>query len=741
MIKNCRKKLRTILLSGVAATVAYTSFPAFAQNSNAPVDLQADRLIHDENGQKVTAIGDVILIQDGKTVKADEIAYFLAEDKVIAIGNVEFTDITGDKHYADRVEFDNALKDGFAEGLKTFLTDGSRFNASNGQHIRGNKTVMKDANYTPCEPCETDPNAAPVWQIRASEVEHDKESKTVSYRNARFELAGVPVAYLPYFEHPDGTVKRKSGFLTPSAGFTSSLGGFVKSSYYWSIAPDKDLTAGLMVMTDEVPLGTLEWRQRWTNASLEASGTVTYSSRTDKVAGNNISQDDEVRGSVKAIGSWDINNKWRAGANIDLASDDQYLRQYDLDTEDVLHNELYVERFSGRNYASARILAFQDTRIDEYRQDQPHVLPEIEVGFLGEPDSVPVIGGRWSADLSLLGIVRDNDEQDVNRGYAQLGWQRKLVSDYGLVTVFDAQGSATFYDVNDRTGSIGSTSVEQNSREQRYHAYINAQTSYPIAKNYENHQWVIEPIAALKASPELDDYEDYPNEDSQDVQLDALNLFNPNRFPGEDGIEDGSHATYGIKTGIYGNEGSYGKVFLGQSYRFNEDQNPFTQGSGLENQSSDFVGQVSASYKNDYTLDYRFQADDENFSSQRHELDAGLKYKDLTFNTTYLYAKGLSGTDIDETREQITNSASYYINDNWRLYGSARHDLGVDPGLRKAGFGIDYIGQCISLSAIGQRNLTDDSSGDSGTEIFFRIGFKNLGEFETSGFQIGGEEE
>lgn len=736
-----RKFILYSLFSCSVAAVTLFSDSAYSQSKNAPVDLQADRLIHDENGQSVTAEGDVILKQDGRTVRADRIVYNLAEDKVVADGNVEFTDYAGDKHYANRVEFDNALKDGFAEGLQTFLTDGSRFRASNGKHVKGTQTIMKDAYYTPCDPCKDDPDAAPVWQIRASEVQHDKEKKTISYRNARFELAGVPVAYMPYFEHPDGSVKRKSGFLTPSAGFTSELGGFVQSSYYWSVAPDKDLTAGLMVMTNEAPLGMLEWRQRWKNASLIANGSFTYSTRTDRVNGNNVARDEKLRGNVKTSALWDINQKWRAGAEIDIASDDQYLRQYDLEREDVLQNELYAERFSGRNYAAARFLAFQDTRIDDRQQDQPHILPEIEAHFLGEPGSVPFIGGRWSSYTSVLGLVRDEDEQDVNRLHTELGWQRRFVSDYGFLTTVDADGSVTFYDVNDRQNFGTNTRISGNSRETRAHAFLNVQTSYPMVRSFENSQVMIEPIVALKVSPKIDDYADYPNEDSQDVQLDALNIFSSNRFPGVDGVEGGSHVTYGMRTGIHAHDGSYANVFLGQSYRFDENDNPFSLGSGLDDQSSDFVGQVSASYKDDYTLDYRFQADNDNFASQRHEVDAGVSAQDISFNTKYLYAKGLAGTDISETREQITNSASYYINDKWRLFGSARHDLGEDPGLRTAGFGVDYTGQCVSVSVTGQRNLTDDSSGDSSTEVFLRIGLKNLGEIETSGVQIGGNSE
>lgn len=714
----------------------YAQEPAKKDIKQEPVDLQADSLVHDQGGQIVMASGNVVLIQAGRTVKADEVIYNLKEDSVIATGSVEYTDVNGDKHYGDNVQFNNALKDGFVEGLKIFLVDGSRFKASNGRHEGGSVTIMKDAYYTPCETCKDDPDAAPLWQIRASEVKHDKEAKTISYRNARFEVKGVPVGYVPYFEHPDGSVKRKSGFLTPSAGYKSSLGAFVQSSYYWAIAPEKDLTVGVMAMTNEVPLAMAQWRQRWENASLTVDGSFTYSERTDSSAGVDVDEDREFRGNISVDGTWDINEKWRSGILLGYASDDQYLRQYNFTSPNVLRNEIYAERFSGRNYAVGRLLAFQDLRIDDNSEDQPHVLPEIEMEFLGEPGSVPVIGGRWKVGANALGLVRDDDEQDVNRLHAELGWERRLVSDYGLVSVINANAQAAWYNVNDRTGSQNDTTIDGNSTEARGFGYVNALTSYPVERQFENAQMVIEPLVSVTLAPNIGVDDDIPNEDSQDVQLDALNLFEADRFPGVDGVEDQSHITYGLKTGVYGHDGSYGDIFVGQSYRFDEDDNPFDQGSGLDDQDSDVVGQISGSYKGDYTLDYRFQLDNNDLSSQRHEVDARLNVDKLTLSTRYLYARALEGTDIDETREQVRNSASYYINDKWRVFGAAQHDLGEDSGLRKAHIGIDYFGQCVSWSVIGQRNLTNDSSGDSGTEIFLRLGLKNLGEFGVSGVNV-----
>lgn len=709
----------------------------------APVDLQADSLTHDDGGQTITATGDVVLVQAGRTVRADKVVYYLKDDRVLASGNVEFQDINGDKHYAQNVEFNDALKQGFAKGLQSYLTDGSRFQASSGDHEDGVNTRMHQATYTPCETCKDDPEKAPFWQIRASEVEHDEANKRINYKHARFEVKGVPVAYMPYFSHADGSVKRKSGFLTPSAGYKSDNGGYVENSYYWSIAPDKDLTAGVRVMSEEAPMGLLEWRQRWDNARLKAKTSFTVSDRTDRVAGSTVYLDDEVRGHLKADGLWDMDEKWRSGLKLDVATDDQYLRQYDFDSEDVLENEAYLERFSGRDYSSMRVLAFQDLRISEDREDQPNVLPEIEANFMGDPNAVPIIGGRWSVDASALGLLRTGSDQDMNRVGVGAGWQRRLVSDYGLITTVDTKIRAEGFDISDRSVAVNGSAQGDSDSEGRIFGYVNALSRYPMAKQFEKSQMVVEPMFAVTVAPDISEDRNIsiPNEDSQDVQIDASNLFEANRFPGLDRVEDETHLTYGMKTGIYGFDGSFGDIFLGQSYRVDDKENPFGAGSGLEEQDSDIVGQISTSYKNHYFLDYRFQLDNNNLASQRHEIDASVAFDKYTLTSRYLYAKGLGGTDISETREQIQNAASYYINDNWRIYGSARHDLGEDSGLREAGLGVDYLGGCVSWSLVGQRTLTDEAAGDSGTEIFIRLGLKNLGEVEASAMNFGGGSE
>lgn len=703
--------------------------PELAGTDEAPVDFEADNLQHDDSGQIITATGNVQLIQSGRILRAQKVVYNLADESAYAEGNVVLSDANGDIYFADNVTLTGQMREGVARTVRAYLGQGGRFTAKEIEKFSDGSMKLTDAAYTPCE-CSNDDEDNPAWEIKAKEVKYNKPDGRIKYKHAKFEIYGVPVMYTPYLSHSDGREKQKSGLLTPSAGFNSQLGYHITNQYYWAIAPDKDATVGVMLTSKKNPVGLMEYRQRFTDAEFQINASGTSSSRKDRINGVDTTRDEDARGHVFANGLWNINNKWRAGVDLELTSDDQYLRQYDFSNEDVLENQVYLERFSGRNYAVGRVLAFQDVRVNEYRRDQPDVLPEVIASFTGEPNAM--LGGRWQLEANALGLRRGGDGQDMNRGVLSANWQRKFVSDTGFVSTVDLNARGDVYSINDSNLARLNPALDQDDTETRFFPQAHAVMSYPVARPFEKMQMVVEPMAALTIAPNVNSKSPaIPNEDSEDAQIDALNLFHATRFPGKDRIEDDSRVTYGLRTGFYGYEGSYVDVFGGQSWRFEDDDNPFPRGSGLDNQSSDFVGQVSGMYRGRYGGNYRFQLDSGNFSSQRHELDAYANWDRFGLSTRYLYATSLEDTVIDEAREQVEGVAYLNLTKEWRVNTGALYDLGVDPGLRKAAVGLDFMGCCMSFSLLAERNLTTDSSGDNGTEIKFRIGLDHLGQIES----------
>lgn len=705
--------------------------PAFAQlDSTGPVDLTADNLIHDEQRSTIRAEGDVELIQGDRILRAQRVVYNLKTDVVVAKGDVVLTEPNGDVHFFDKVSLSTELKEGFVTGVQSYLSGGGKLTAKKGTRSTledgGRLITLEDATYTPCE-CEVTEDGDYAWQIKADEVRYYEDDHRVAYKNAQFEVFGVPVLYTPYLSHPDNKVKQKSGFLTPSFGYNSDLGGVLTQNYYWALAENRDATFGTIVTTNEAPVALAEYRHRFTDAEIKTSGSVTYSDRTDDISGVAVAEDEELRGHVFAEGLWNINDNWRSGVDVEWASDDQYLRQYDFTGKNVLESQAYLERFEGRNYASGRLITFQDVRIRERQTDQPNVLPQIEADFKGDPNGL--LSGRWGANISTLGLMRD-DGQDMSRFIVEADWEKRLVTDFGLVNTLEVSGRGDLYHVSDRDLATAGSGRSNDGTSSRFFPQAHLVTSYPFVKPLKKAQIVVEPIASVTLATNIkDDNSDIPNEDSQDAQIDASNLFEANRFPGKDEIEDRSRTTYGLRTGIHANDGSFLSVFAGQSYRFDEADNPFPRGSGLSRQESDYVGQISGQYKDIVGWNYRTQIQSDNFSSQRHEFDGYADLGPLHLDTRYLYAKALEGTDIDDSREQARAAAAYDITEAWRVRGDVIYDLGVDDGLRESSVGVDYIGCCMSLSTTYRRSITSEATGESSSEIMFRIGLKGIGEF------------
>ena len=92
--------------------------------------------------------------------------------------------------------------------------------------------------------------------------------KMIIHNHAFIKLRNIPVFYTPYFSHPDPTVKRKSGFLTPSTKNFKNLGRTIKTPYFFDINEKKDLTLTPIFYQDEHPIFLSEYREQFINGKM-----------------------------------------------------------------------------------------------------------------------------------------------------------------------------------------------------------------------------------------------------------------------------------------------------------------------------------------------------------------------------------------------------------------------------------------------------------------------------------------
>jgi LPS-assembly protein len=560
---------------------------------------------------------------------------------------------------------------------------------------------------------------------------HDTTLQTVKYKNARLELLGVPIAYSPIFSHPDPTLKRKSGFLRPQYGWTTGLGTHIEGGYYHDIAPDKDLTLRVKPTSLAGVLVGGEWRERFVNGEMKINVSTVNSDRKEA---DGTTSTGRQRGHVFANGRFDLDENWRSGFDLARASDRPYLRLYDVSKENVLVSQVYAERFDGRDYSKISAMNFQDVRLG-IRPQQPDIFPMMEHRMIGAPGAFA--GGRWQAGVSALGLTRTNNQQDVQRGTVNVGWERSGVTRGGLSTVFNLDGEGDYYGIQNSDAARLNPELETDTAIGRGYAAASLTARYPFVRPNISSQTVIEPMAGISFSPDTNGRNnEIPNEDSIDIQFDSSNLFQQNRFPGIDRQEDGGRVNYGLTTGFYGNDGKYGKAFIGQSYRFSGDV-LYPVGSGLEDRVSDVVGQLKIGFSKYLDADYRFQFDNSTLEAKRHEVQAGGGSDALRLNTRYIYTGEVTGTGFTEPRQQVMVDGSYNLTKTWKLQAASLMDLGDQPGLRNASSGVTYADECFTFSLQGSRNVASEISGENETKVLVRLGLKSIGEFSSPQIQLG----
>ena len=209
-------------------------------SSDLPVLMMADEMNYDEELGTVVARGKVEIVQGERSLLAETVSYNQKTDTVSASGNVVLHEPSGEVIFAEYVELSDQLKTGVIERIQVLLRDESRFAANSAERKDGDKTRMRRAVFSPCKLCEKDPNAPPLWQLKAERVEHDQEAQEIRYKDVYLEIWGFPVAYSPYLSHPDPTVDRKAGFLAPDFGTGGNVGAFIRLPYFIPIGEDKD---------------------------------------------------------------------------------------------------------------------------------------------------------------------------------------------------------------------------------------------------------------------------------------------------------------------------------------------------------------------------------------------------------------------------------------------------------------------------------------------------------------------
>ena len=689
----------------------------FAFAADEPIGFEADNVVVNQNDGSLFATGNVELKQANNTLRADEVTYYRNQNKAIARGNVIHTDSNGTVSYATMMELDTEFSHILAETIISNFTSGEWIAADHADRIAGDRGIFDSSRFTPCK-CDFLNGEQPLWDIKASQSIRDEKTQTITHFNMRMNVLNVPVGYLPFLSHPDWTVRRRSGFLTPSFIISSDL-GFTPSIPYYQIIDDSSDAEFTTYKYQYRGLGVkTRYRKLWDKAELNATF---YSANVETYKKNR-----ELVGAVDATYGSRIGNGWDVSAHIRRASQDTFMRRYDFNDDTSLKSTILATRTIGNRYYSVEASDRQSLVTSGKTVNEPTVLPSV---FYEKIEKGWRENQQFRTELSALQL--DNDQgHDLARWSGVFELSEDFQLPFGIAN-YETNITGSYYSLhekpNDATTKLGD------------HSFLTPALSIgwrlPIAVTGANRKAVFEPQTRLVYVGGKDRTSVIPNRDASDYRIDEANLFLLNRYQGKDYILPGMRADIGVSATT--NDNFFGDVsgFLGISRRMSGKSS-----AGLNTDQgdkySDYVASLSINPANSLNVRWsgRLSSKDLTVNESQTSLSSALGTGRLTLTHNQLTKAYFSNSDDD--REELSATYSQALMGGWQVSATQLWDLSYGKTVRKKSTAaLSWNGgvqDCLYITINYEHDPVADRDVSAIDQLNFVIGFKNLGAISQS---------
>ncbi len=542
--------------------------------------------------------------------------------------------------------------------------------------------------------CNIEKKKCRGWELNSEEFRHDKKRKIFEYKNSWLKLFDYRVFYLPYFNHPDPTIKRKSGFLTPSYATSQSLGTSVDIPYFQIIDIDRDITFNPRFYSDNSFLLQNEYRQALQNSKILSDFSFLIGNAGTK--GHFF---------YNQIG--DINDKTSYSLNLQEVEGDNYLKNHNLKKnsnlikdDNVLLSNFDINWRFDKSKLNSSFKIYEDlTR--NYHDRYQYIFPdfnfsrsiEIPNNYNGYFDFYSY-GYNKNYDTNITEAVITNDFLFKSNEFINLNG---ISTNYNLLLK------------NTNSYSDNSQNFEENGNYDLFGAF-KLESSLPLRQINKDYINYLTPKASFRYSPN-------GNTDlsSKDIILNYDSAFDLNRIGTNYQVEGGESLSLGLEYRRTDYSGNNILDFRVANILKPSENIKLPRKSKLNETRSDIMGDFNYSINNNLKIGYSFSYDKDLEYSNLEQIN--LEYGVNNFITNFYYYT--EDNDIGN-KESIKNSSSYQINNESKFNFEVTKDL-------KQNFTeyydliYTYQTDCISLNLNYNKSFYRDGNLEPNKSLSFLI--------------------
>ena len=565
-----------------------------------------------------------------------------------------------------------------------------------------NHYVLTKPTYTTCNQMDQS------WELVADEISINGEEGKATNIALRFK--NIPILYLPKLTFPTND-DRKSGFLIPSFGSSSKRGLEIEIPYYWNIAPNADLKT------------TVNWMKK-RGTEIKSELRFLTSSQNAKIELNHLPSDDlfnDDRTYSKINYQFNPSLNTQIEVTGEYASDTNYFEDLSQSTNESSRTHLardVVFKSFGKNW-------MMNLGMTNYQMldDQPKCLA---IGICDQNDPYRLkpymnFNGNWQSKESKINLNIDSELVFFDHLQSESG--ERISNRTTLSKLFNFSGIEVRPAVAIDYAKFKPDSNEKDANRTIPIYSLDIKANLIKITNNGVIRRSIQPRIMAVYIP-FEDQSDFPFIDTLMPDFNYFQLFNENRFIGNDRIGDTSKISYGIvakRTRIQSGKDFF-EFTLGQTLHLKDEKiampgDSIRRSGSLTNLASlDVAMTESLNLK----LDHYWDSDvDEMKRSQ-----IGIEYKDSgtkRLNLAYRFRK--------QNIKQVHGSFSWPIKDQWSFIGHYKYSI-KDRKTIDQFFGLNYETCCWSISAVSRKHLVY-RNGETDTSFSIQFMFKGLGEFGT----------
>lgn len=664
--------------------------------------------------------GGINMRQGGRLLSSDQAEYNPETRGATLSGNVRYRE-QGLLLVAESAEADlNQGNAGFNNAQYVMQQEHMRGQARRIERFGDARVELTEGRITFCEPGNDS------WAIAAGSLQIHTDEGYGEARHATFEVADVPVLYLPYFYFPINE-NRRSGFLYPAISYSDSDGLDIATPYYFNLAPNYDDTFTPRYVSERGLV--LENEFRYLNSWSYNALSTAYLPDDDKYGDDRWALGIEHQGNPA--------ERWFSRIDYRRISDDDYLD--DLDTTNLeIANQDDLDQLGEVRYQAdtwqfiGRIHQYQttDDGIEPYeRVPQLQITgKELALDQQASFDYIADISAFDRNNEALTGKERITGNRVHLRPSISYRWERPWAYLKPSLIYWHSQYSLddqpTGWDSNPSL-SVPITSLDAGLMLERQYAGALTQTLEPRIKLIS---------AGKENQSELPDF------DSSRLSFSYYNLFHDTGYSGNDSVAGTDQVTLGMNSGFYSRMGiEQARIAVAQAYYF-DDRDPTT---GLRPGDVDGTKERSnlallANWHITPDLQFRHDSELAEDDFEMVQQNYRLTYRPDDIRLLYLSYRDNSGSRFDDPEDEVRQADLAFrwpLSPTWNMIGRWQEDLLRSENLETL-LGVEYVSCCWKVRLTGRQWIEDNDNlnkSDTDSGIFLQFVLRGLGSFGQDG--------